>query len=332
MKVPSLRNGLARPLGRAKPSTTKVPSRLENGFIVPPTHLELIVADHCNIACRSCNHGSPMMGRWFANPEVVHRDFSILAKVYRPKRVKVIGGEPLLHNNLAGVIQAARSTGISPYFLVVTNGILLARMSDAVWDAVDEIEVSCYPGTGLPVEVLSQARQKARKSRVKFTVNRYEQFRETLTTVGTQDKALVEQIYAACKIANVWGCHGVREGAFFKCPQSMYISRITGQPFEADHVRIEDTRDLQARLLAFVNSPAALGSCKYCVGSVGKKNAHALLPRDEWRADLHGPIEDLVDYEMLRGSQVHQGALDDCKITTEDGRDAPGEDGCRDPR
>jgi hypothetical protein len=67
-------------------------SRLEGGFIVPPTHLEFIVVDHCNISCRACNHASPALEKWFADPETVHRDLSILARYYRPRLVKVIGG------------------------------------------------------------------------------------------------------------------------------------------------------------------------------------------------------------------------------------------------
>lgn len=315
-----MNTSLAGFLSRLKPSPTRVPSRLDGGFIVPPTHLELIVADHCNITCRSCNHGSPGLGRWLADPEVVHRDFSILARVYRPMLVKVLGGEPLLHQDIAAVIQAARSTGISKHFLLTTNGLLLARMSDAVWGAVDEVEVSCYPGAEPPAAALNLARKQARERRVKLTVTRYEHFRDTITTVGTENQALVQQIYSACKIANVWGCHAVREGAFFKCPQSMYIPMLTGQQFEGDHVLIEDTEDLQARLLAFVNSPTALESCKYCVGSVGKQNAHVQLTRPEFRADLQRPTEELVDYEWLQRSKIRQDHFDDCKIKTDDGR------------
>jgi|SRR5579862_771513 len=314
-----LRTLLARLLRRDEPTFSPVLSRLENGFIVPPTHLELIVADHCNMTCRSCNHGAPLLGRWFANPDVVHRDFSILAKVYRPKLVKVIGGEPLLHKDLAAVIRAARSSGISPYFFLITNGLLLDRMSDDVWGAVDEIEVSAYPGAEPCADILSRARQKAGESRVKFTLNRYENFRATLTTVGTQNQELVAQIYHTCKIANVWGCHGVRDGRFFKCPQSMYIPTLTGRPFEADHIPIEDTPDLKERLLAFINSPRPLSSCTYCVGTVGKKHDHVQLPRKDWPADLNRPTEEMVDYERLDRSKLSQTMVDDCKIKTVEG-------------
>jgi len=258
---------------------------------------------------------------------VVHRDFSILAKVYRPRLVKVIGGEPLLHKDLAAVIRAARSSGISPYFFVTTNGLLLDRMNDDVWSTVDEIEVSAYPGAEPSADVLSRARQQARERRVKFTLNRYERFRATLTTVGTQNQKLVDQIYRTCKIANIWGCHGVREGRFFKCPQSMYIPKLTGRTLAADHVPIEDMADLKDRLLAFINSPRPLSSCTYCVGTVGKKHDHVQLPRRDWPADLDRPTEEMVDYECLERSKLSQTAADDCKINADGASRPPHESG-----
>jgi hypothetical protein len=306
-------------LDRVRPARTRVLSRIEGGFIVPPSHMEVIVADHCNINCRSCNHGSPAMARWLADPDVVRRDLTVLAKVYRPRMVKVLGGEPLLHPRLADVIDAARSTGISKYFLLTTNGLLLPAMSDAVWKLVDEIEVSCYPGAEPPALTIDRAREKAKVYGKKLTVVRYETFRDTITTIGTEDRALVEQIYSTCKIANVWGCHGVREGLFFKCPQSVYIARLTGRQFDADFMRLEDAPDLQARLLAFINSTVPLESCTYCLGTVGKQNAHTQLKGAAFTADLRRPTEDLVDYEWMKRSQLRQDRFDDCKLKT-DGR------------
>ena len=63
-------------------------SRLENGLIVPPTHLELLVVDHCNLSCSNCNHAAPLMPGWFADPDTVHRDFSDSRQVLPPQICK----------------------------------------------------------------------------------------------------------------------------------------------------------------------------------------------------------------------------------------------------
>ncbi|MBA3028485.1 MAG: hypothetical protein FP816_06685 [Desulfobacteraceae bacterium] len=67
-------------------------SRLENGLIFPPIHLELIVTDH---------------------------------------------------------------------FILVTNAVLLRKAREAVWRAIDEIEVSLYPGVHQTKENILFAKEKA---------------------------------------------------------------------------------------------------------------------------------------------------------------------------
>jgi len=289
-------------------------SRLVNGLIVPPTHLELIVVDHCNIACRSCNHASPIMPSWFADPDSVHRDFSILAKYYRPARVKVLGGEPLMHKNLRAVIAAARASGISDHFSLTTNGALLHKASDALWECIDEVEISLYPNVAGARDNIDLARVKARDFGKKLTLYQYEAFRGTFSLKGTEDSALIGKIYAACKIAHVWGCHAAREGYFYKCPQSIYTALLTGKSAPTDRIPIVDGASFQAELLDFVNSPIPLSACAHCVGTVGIQEAHELVPRAQWRTQIDKTSEELVDFDWLERSLITQDEFDDCKI------------------
>jgi hypothetical protein len=297
-------------------------SRLEGGFIIPPADFELIVADHCNTSCRSCNHASPLVARWSADPASLYRDSSVLAKYYRPRVVKILGGEPLLHRKLAEVIRAVRSTGISKHFRLITNGLLLHKMDDAVMELIDELEISVYPGVSRMTDVFPLAREKTLRFGKKLSINEYDVFRKTFTSIGTDDVHLVRKIYDACKLAHVWGCHGIRDGYFYKCPPSMYIPQLVkGIPgLDADRIRIADSDDFQARLLAFVNAPDPLACCTYCVGTVGRQEPHALVSRDQWRLETEKPSEELIDYDWLERSSIKQDLFDDCKITTKTDR------------
>lgn len=289
-------------------------SVLRNGVIIPPTHLELIVSDHCNLTCGACNHASPIMPGWFANPDVVFRDFSIMAKYYRPAFVKVLGGEPLLHKQLPAVVEAARASGICGHFTLTTNGMLLHKASDAVWQAVDEVEISVYPGVSHVAENLLLAEQKARDFNKKLTIYRYDEFRMTFSQKGTDDSVLVDKVYKACKIANLWGCHAVRDGYFYKCPQSIYVPMMTGVPADTDRLRIVDSSEFQAELLEFINSPKPLASCRYCVGTVGVQVAHSLPPRKEWQAHTDKTLEEIIDFEWLERCLRTLETTDDCKV------------------
>lgn len=289
-------------------------STLRDGIIIPPTHLEMIVSDHCNLTCGACNHASPIMPSWFANPEDVFRDFSILAKHYRPAFIKVLGGEPLMHKHLPAVIEAGRASGIGGHFTLTTNGVLLHKASDAVWLAIDEMEVSVYPGVAGIEDNLLLAERKARDFNKKLIIYRYDEFRMTFSQRGTDDDALVGKVYAACKIANLWGCHAVREGYFHKCPQSIYVPMMTGKAAGRDRLRIADSNEFQAELLAFVNSPAPLASCRHCVGTVGLQAAHSLPPRKEWHAHIDKTLEEIIDFEWLERCLHTRERIDDCKI------------------
>jgi molybdenum cofactor biosynthesis enzyme MoaA len=68
-----------------------------------------------------------------------------LAACYRVESLKLLGGEPLLHSGLLDVINAVVEAGISDKVCVVTNGVLLPRMKDEFWGAVDEVWIQ-LPG------------------------------------------------------------------------------------------------------------------------------------------------------------------------------------------
>lgn len=290
-----------------------IKSVLVDGIIIPPTHLELIVTDHCNISCRNCNHASPIMVQWFADPDIVYRDFAILAKFYRPRFIKVLGGEPLLHPNLDRVIMAARASGICDNFLLTTNGILLNRASDAIWEAVDAVEVNLYPSQFKALENINLAKAKAKAFGKRLTVNRYDQFRATFSMQGTSDEALINQIYGTCKIANLWGCHAVKAGYFYKCPQSIYIPELTGKLVASDRVEINESHSFQEQLLEFINSPIPLSACANCMGTVGILENHEMIPSRRWHTSIDKPLEELVDLDYLDHCTFIQTKEDDCK-------------------
>ncbi len=294
--------------------TTIRKSRLVDGIVIPPTHLELIAVDHCNISCGSCNHASPAVPTWFANPETVFKDFSVLAKNYRPAFVKVIGGEPLLHKKLDEVIRAARASGISNHFTLVTNGILLHKASDALWEDIDEIEISIYPGMDKTMENIVSSREKALSMGKKLTIFKYDKFRETFSSKGTADQELINKIYAACKVANFWGCHAVRDGYIYKCPQSIYIPTISGTQTETDRLEIVDDDNFAQTLLDFLNSTTPLTTCANCAGTAGRLKAHEFLPLEKWHKQINKSSEEIIDYDWLARCLITQSNNDDCKI------------------
>ncbi|MBW0159692.1 4Fe-4S cluster-binding domain-containing protein [Sedimentimonas flavescens] len=290
----------------------RIRSVLKDGKVIPPTGCEVIVADHCNIACRQCNHGAPALRKWNAAPQDLARDLRLLARHYRPAFLKYIGGEPLLNPDLPAILCAGREARLCDHHLLVTNGMLLERMTEEVWSLIDELEVSVYPATGVTEQTLAPHRVSAARHGVRFTVNHFPEFRRTFTRQHNDDDALVERVFRGCKAINVWGCHTLYQGALYRCPQSAYALTLAGAE-GFDGFVMQERPDFAEQLLTFLNGREPLAACRYCVGTAGRKEAHQIMKRADWIADLDSSAQDALDPGLLAENVVNVVTLDDCK-------------------
>src|SRR5688500_20260612 len=106
--------------------------------------LEAHVVDHCNLTCAECCSLSPFLPAWFADPADLERDLSRARKVLAPSVFKLVGGEPLLHPRLLDLVAVARRSEIASRISITTNGLLLGRMPDALFRAIDALTISLY--------------------------------------------------------------------------------------------------------------------------------------------------------------------------------------------
>jgi organic radical activating enzyme len=289
-------------------------SRVENGKIIPTTNLELIVTDHCNISCQQCNHASPVMRKWNADLQQTERVLRVLSNVYHCDRLRLLGGEPLLHPDLTNLIHIGRASGIGNTIHLITNGVLLDRLPDEAWRALDVLEISVYQNAGLSKDLIKAARRKGDKLGTEVQIAHYPKFRHTFSLHKAQTPKLVEDIWTACKMANVWGCHSLRGDHMFRCPQSIYVPPLTGGHLTDEGFAITSEPDLRDRLIAFLNGAGPLRSCANCVGSCGKQFNQTGSPRKSWKDDLQAPMEDIVDYALLAQSMTNMQVIDDCRM------------------
>jgi organic radical activating enzyme len=281
--------------------------RIVDGKIIPNYACQAEIVSHCNLSCQDCNHLSPIASKRFVVPEAIHRDFSILAKVYRPRFVILTGGEPLLHPDICAVIEAVRSSGISQRIRILTNGLLLPRMGDQFWESIDDLEISIYPNSKLDDTMLQTYTDKAKDFGVLLEVFQFDTFRRTFSRQGTSDKALVKRIYRSCKIAHTWGCHYLDEGFFYKCPQAAFIPRMLELP-EAerrrDGIQLRDDPALLDELYAYLTSPEPLLGCKNCLATSGIERPHIQVRPNEWISHQEGPTESLLDLEKMARNEA----------------------------
>lgn len=259
---------------------------------------EINVVEHCNLSCRACSHASPALPRTVLDPAVLEHDLSRLAEHYGVHTVRLLGGEPLLHPDLAAIIDVVRRSGIGELIRVVTNGILLPRMPRSFWETVDIVEISAYPGNELEPEQLRRCREEANAAGTQLVVTRVRMFRESYSEAGTADPELIRRIYRTCVIAHIWLCHTVTNGVFYKCPQSYFLPKLLGKDRGLDGVALGEP-DLGRRLREYLASDEPLAACGNCLGSAGRRFEHEQTPRAEFRRRQGARTEELVDPRYL---------------------------------
>ena len=117
-------------------------------------YLEFHVADHCNLNCIACEHYSGLMKEkkftnfdsWKKDMEKLHENIEDIGTI------RLLGGEPLLHEDLDKFLIVTR--GLYPYsnIMIVTNALLVKSMPQKLIDAIHKNNISIYISFYPPLE------------------------------------------------------------------------------------------------------------------------------------------------------------------------------------
>ena len=261
--------------------------RRENGRVRVEA-FELHVVEHCNLRCAHCCNMSPYLDRHFMSVEEVDAQCRRMAAHVKADVFKIMGGEPLLHPQITEILIALRATGISDVIRLFTNGLLLARMPDDFWRALDHLTVSDYSSAPVRADHLALIREKARAFDVILNVKPVDRFNRVMSRERAADGAAIQATYDECWLRH--RCLIVRGGAFFKCTRAAYFKefqerldlpepdRDAARTRDGDGVPL-DAPDFAERLVAYLNDARPLGACRYCHGSSGPLEPHTQLTR-----------------------------------------------------
>jgi len=282
--------------------------KTQNG-IVFTKRLEINVVHHCNLVCRGCSHLSPHLPKYFISPDKLRIELSALYRSCRPERVSLIGGEPLLHPNLTRIFQVVRNSGITKKIRVVTNGLLLSRMSDSFWKAIDELHVSFYPIHQMKKLDLDVIQYRAKKSGINFVLRYQDYFSESFLKVSNNDDTLVRKIYRTCSAPKEACCHTLYDGYYYKCPKSVsiplsYQDRYIGDVVQ-NGIRILGNNRFAHDLIGYLSSDDPLDACRYCLGSVGKRFKPEQIRKQKLAPDFSP--EKLIDYKRSEKLEKNKG-------------------------
>ena len=217
---------------------------------------EANVVRHCNNRCVACSHASPFQPLGYEmSAATLERDLKAMARVVHADKFKLLGGEPLLHSDLLGLLKVAKASGVADVVNVTTNGKLLSRQPDAFWKAIDNLYLSVYPN--LDPEVEPMARRKCAEHGVTIDVMVTNSFFLQFKRVPDDGR----NSFACCNWRH--HCWMVHEGKLYLCPQAAFFTdRFMGLPQDFDGLSLDGITD--ESLAAYVGRTEPFAACRVC--------------------------------------------------------------------
>jgi organic radical activating enzyme len=264
---------------------------------------ELHVVEHCNLRCTACCNMSPYLDEKTLSVAEIEAMCRTMAAHLEVDVFKIMGGEPLLHPDIAGVLRAIRGTGISKKIRLFTNGLLLHSMGDEFWAALDELTISNYSSAPVKGAMLEEIHARARAHDVVLNVKPVGEFSEVMRGERADDPAEVREVYDNCWLRH--RCMVVRNEKFYMCTRAAYADEYHARIMHAAHPEDREaavagdgvplnTPDLGAAILAYLNRHEPLVSCRFCHGGAGPLAPHSQLSKADVRAGRLRPLRVLA--------------------------------------
>jgi organic radical activating enzyme len=284
---------------RGEVATSQRKQYVRSGGRIRVEAFELHVVEHCNLRCAHCCNMSPYVADKMLTVAEIDAQCRAMARVLEVDVFKIMGGEPLLHPEITAILGVLRATGISETIRLFTNGLLLHRMTDDFWRALDHLTISSYSSAPVKPEHLRLVEDKAREFDVVLNVKPVDRFSEVMASERRGDDAATQAVYEACWLRH--RCLVVRGGVFYKCTRAAYQRDfrerldVKGRERDAlpepgdDGVPI-DAVDFEDRVLAYLDDDRALAACRYCHGSSGPLVEHVQLSRRDVREGRFLPL------------------------------------------
>ncbi len=244
------------------------------------SYLELHLTDHCNLNCRGCTHFCPIAGENYLPMDSFVKDMQRLAEIF-PNifRIRLLGGEPLLHPLAAAFAQETRRIFPESWISIVTNGILLPDMSPAFYETLLKnkiaLDISVYPTTAEKMEsYIFLLRQYSIPVKF-FDVKK---FYKIINPAGDSDRY---SIFTQCQLTEP--CTFFGNGRIYHCCMPALAGAINSR--FGLNIPIDDCIDIHtdvtaAQIQDFLRRPSS--ACAYCAKQVWFPWELSQCKKEEW--------------------------------------------------
>ena len=252
-------------------------------------NFEVHLVEHCNLNCQGCNHYSPLAEKEFMDISVFRRDFARMAELTKGdvNYINLLGGEPLLHENLLDFFPIAREYFPNPTINLVSNGILLSTQSEKFWEDCKKYNITIcvtkYPLENINWDKIEEKINSYGLELVYWGVNKDPIKYSWIFPMDIEGSQDATTNFLDCRDANK--CIFLRDGKLFTCvepPNIHHFNKFFGTNIpvtDRDYIDIYKAKDIN-EILDFLAKPIPF--CKYC--NVKARKYH--IPWDRSKKDI----------------------------------------------
>lgn len=276
--------------------------------------IEIDLHEMCNLKCVHCTHSSPH----FSNKDPIYSlnqfetDIETLSDISHVKSLRIVGGEPFLNKQLFDYIKIIKKYKITDNIKIFTNGILLNKADERIFESIDELRVTVYPSiTKDKLDIISNniKQIKDKFPNLLLVDNEISYFLKFNLIEENVDSSLVNKIYNKCYYSYEHRGYSIFNGRFYKCFASRKKykfleahNKLTSElkkkldPSSIDCISLDASLSVE-RLSTFINDKAPLEGCKWCLGTCGKLLKHEQLHS----TDIHNDTATIEDLDFDTG-------------------------------
>ena len=232
--------------------------------------IEVPLTYHCNLNCAYCDHFSPIAPEYIMPTEVFEKDMKQLAKITNSKieEITLLGGEPLLHNNLPKIFNIVRKYFPNSKIEMLTNGILLEEQPESFWESCNKNDIGIYVShyrIGKKLFNFDNLTKIIDKYKAKVRIS-YPKLEFKIMSLEKKEKHNIKKRYNEC-YSKLWPI--LDNGKFYSCTTVNGVEKFFNKKFPQHSIPIsqDDILDIHKissidEIIDFYNKPKKM--CAHC--------------------------------------------------------------------
>ena len=233
--------------------------------------IEYHLVDSCNLRCAGCSHYASLLDKLTYIPlDDVIADLTLLKSKVGDNlaALRLLGGEPLIHPQICECIKEIRKLFPNTNIVIVTNGILLKKMTDEFYNICCELNIQIYitdynlPNVNVE-EIISKLKDfgittKVYRNSTKNFIWRYKHIRLTPGKIDCLSKCIFKNTYSSYRNGKIYLCAHIAYIDFFN---NYFGKNITLD--DTDYISLDEVNSFE-ELLERINSAKPNFCYNYC--------------------------------------------------------------------